>query len=147
MTPPKDPNAHLKNYVDYYRGLEAPGFAVLITGDWGTGKTHLVRHLLPWDQEQSYYISLFGLKAPEDIISAIYAAMYPDTDKLQKLIGGVGEATKGVSVAGFGVGGVGSVLAGLVAAQMKREVDSSKVIIFDDLERSDISPKALLGIC
>lgn len=29
---------NLEIYLDYYIGLDAPGFAVLVTGEWGSGK-------------------------------------------------------------------------------------------------------------
>jgi hypothetical protein len=141
-------NAHLENYLNYYQTLEAPRFAVLITGEWGTGKTYLVRKLLPSEGEgaKAVYASLFGLKSAEDVVAAIYAEMHPSEHKLQENIEKVGDAIKGVSVAGFGVGGVGSAFASLVSAKLRKEVDASKTIVLDDLERSEISDKALLGI-
>jgi hypothetical protein len=143
-----DPNVHLKNYLSYYQALETPLFAVLITGEWGTGKTHLVKKLLPWegDDPKAYYVSLFGLKSSEELVAAVYAEMYPLVDKAQKGIEKLGEAIKGMSLYGVGIGGAGSVIANLLAANIRKEVDPSKVIIFDDLERSDINDKVLLGI-
>lgn len=77
-------NAHLENYLNYYQTLEAPRFAVLITGEWGTGKTYLVRKLLPseGDEAKAIYVSLFGLKTAEDVVAAIHAEMHPSTDRL-----------------------------------------------------------------
>ncbi|MFO1104006.1 MAG: P-loop NTPase fold protein [Methylocystis sp.] len=141
-------NAHLENYLDYYQTLEAPRFAVLITGEWGTGKTYLVgkRLCLQGEDAKAIYVSLFGLKTAEDVVATIYAEMHPSEHKLQENIEKVGEAFKGVSVAGFGVGGAGSAFASLISAKLRKEVDASKTIVLDDLERSEISAKVLLGI-
>ncbi|WP_420169959.1 P-loop NTPase fold protein, partial [Morganella morganii] len=35
-------NSNLKNYLDYYTKLENPGYALLITGGWGSGKTYQI---------------------------------------------------------------------------------------------------------
>ncbi|WP_352550474.1 hypothetical protein [Mesorhizobium australicum] len=32
----------MKKYLDYYRTRKEPHYAVLVTGDWGTGKTYQV---------------------------------------------------------------------------------------------------------
>ena len=73
------PNAHLPDYIKSSKGLKKPGFAVLVTGEWGTGKTRLIRQLLPWEgkDKQSYYVSFFGLKSAAEVDAAIDAEMYP----------------------------------------------------------------------
>jgi Cdc6-like AAA superfamily ATPase len=86
--PSEDPNSHLKNYIEYYQNLEAPRFAVLVTGEWGTGKTHLLKELLPWEGEnaKACYISLFGMKNSEEVFAAVYAGMHPVSDKIARKI-------------------------------------------------------------
>jgi hypothetical protein len=143
------PNAHLADYINYYRGLKKPGFAVLVTGEWGTGKTHLIRQLLPWEGEdkQSNYVSFFGLKSAAEVDAAIYAEMYPRRSALQERVKGVGEATRGVSVHGYSAGGIIDGGANLISAYMRKEIDTSKPIIFDDLERSSMeTDKEKLGV-
>ena len=54
--------SHLQDYLEYYCSLEVPQYAVLVTGDWGTGKTYQVRKILPKDK--AYYVSLFGRLIP-----------------------------------------------------------------------------------
>lgn len=135
------PNSHLADYIDYYQKLQEPGYAVLVTGEWGTGKTHMMKELLPWEGEnkQSYYVSLFGLKTADEVDAAIYAEMYPLRSSVQDGIKDAGEATRGVSLHGYSLGGVLSGAANAVAAYMRKEIDLSKPIIFDDLERSSIA--------
>jgi hypothetical protein len=37
-------NSHVKDYLNYYCRLnQAPGFAVLLKGEWGAGKTHFIK--------------------------------------------------------------------------------------------------------
>ncbi|MFO1126562.1 MAG: P-loop NTPase fold protein [Methylocystis sp.] len=141
-------NAHLENYLDYYQTLEAPRFAVLVTGDWGTGKTYLVKKLLPPEGEgrKAFYVSLFGKNSSEEVMAAVYTEMHPTGEKVQKHLEKLGEATKGMSAYGFGLGGAGSFATNLIGASLSKKVDSSKVIVFDDLERSAIKPKTLLGV-
>ncbi len=143
-----DVNAHLENYLDYYQRLEAPRFAVLVTGEWGTGKTHLIKKLLPskGESRKAFYVSLFGMNCSEEVMAAVYAEMHPYGEIAKKLFEKFGDATKSVSAYGFGIGGTGSFVANFIAASLKKEVDSSKVIVFDDLERSAIKPKTLLGV-
>jgi hypothetical protein len=137
---PEGPNSHLSEYIKYYRTLERPGFAVLVTGEWGTGKTHLLKQLLPWegDQKQSHYVSFFGLKNADEVYAAVYAEMYPSLSIFQEKVKGLGEATRGVSAFGVGVGGLLSGGATLLSAYMRKDIDISKPIIFDDLERSSM---------
>ena len=38
-------NSHLEDYLDYYCGLShSPGFAVLLKGEWGCGKTWFIKN-------------------------------------------------------------------------------------------------------
>ena len=46
-------NDALTSYLDYYKSLERPGFALLVTGAWGSGKTFQVTAAL--DESESCY--------------------------------------------------------------------------------------------
>ena len=134
----------------YYNSLKEPGFAVLVTGEWGTGKTHLMKELLPWegDAKKSYYVSFFGLKSTAEVDVALYAEMYPRLSAAEQRVKGVGEATRGVSGHGFGAGGLIGFASNLILAYMRKEIDTSKPIIFDDLERSSMATnEEKLGGC
>jgi hypothetical protein len=105
-----DPNRHVREFLDYYINFkQAPRYAVMLSGKWGAGKTHQAKvvldSLLPdnansshtlhsikkrWDwfrgREQElvnkHYVivSLYGLKSPQEIDDAMFAALYPWTD-------------------------------------------------------------------
>ena len=39
-------NEHIKKYIEYYIGIENPQDAVLLTGNWGCGKTYFIKELI-----------------------------------------------------------------------------------------------------
>ena len=67
MTTEDQKNSHLIQYLDYYIKLENPGYAVMVTGDWGVGKTYQVK-------------KYFGLKKENKIQST------PETNIIKKTI-------------------------------------------------------------
>ncbi|MDP3317014.1 MAG: hypothetical protein Q8M47_13235 [Devosia sp.] len=141
-SPSFDDSDHLAAYLNYYRGRQSPGYAVLVTGDWGTGKTYQVRKALPKDE--AYYVSLFGLASNDEVIFAVFAAMFPSRAKIHELAGRVTETT--AEVPGLGALAVGGLASGIVGAFVRREVKTDKPIIFDDLERCGLNVKETLGI-
>ena len=50
--------SNLNNYIDYYKTLVKPGYAVLVTGKWGTGKTYQVKKALRNDKYSVSYTHL-----------------------------------------------------------------------------------------
>ncbi|MGB3389317.1 MAG: hypothetical protein WBA88_15170 [Pseudaminobacter sp.] len=139
---PLAPRSHLKEYLDYYRSRKEPHYAVLVTGDWGTGKTYQVRQAIP--AEEAYYVSLFGLNSADDVIAAVYTAMFPAKAWVKKIADGVGDMT--AEVPGLGSLAVSGLTSGLVGAFLRQEVRNDKPIIFDDLERCGLGVKETLGI-
>lgn len=129
--------SHLKEYLDYYKTLTSPGYGVLVTGDWGSGKTHQVTQIL--NKDEIYYISLFGTQTTEEIYSTVYAKMYPAL----AITKGLAKSSDG---AGAGPVNVGGLVAGLANAFIREHVKNDRILIFDDLERSKIATNDLLGI-
>ena len=75
-------NKHIKEFLDEYLQIEKPGFAVLIKGAWGSGKTYFVKnyieHQLKLNNKElkPIYISLFGVSSKEEIDNRIYEAVH-----------------------------------------------------------------------
>lgn len=134
------PPSALRAYLDYYRKLAAPGFAVLVTGAWGIGKTHQVFHSL--DSEEFFHISLFGLRTAEELRSAVFAQMFPARHRVKALAGDVTQSLHAAS-GPFALGGFAP---SLLSAFLDREVTAERILIFDDLERSRMPLKVLLGV-
>lgn len=100
---------NLKGIVDYYLKSNT-NYALLITGEWGIGKTYYFKNILSKDicntptynDESKKYrpilVSLFGLKSIEEIQLEIFLCLYPilKNNKL-KLGASIGKAiTKGI---------------------------------------------------
>ncbi len=131
----------LKSYLDYYKSLDAPGFAVLVTGDWGCGKSYQVK--LALGEAERFYVSLFGISSEADVYGAVLAKMAP----IRSLVRSSAKQVQGVSGSYNGIGGsVGGVLAGVTNAVVRDKVDKSRVLILDDLERCTVDLKNILGI-
>ncbi|WP_458722854.1 P-loop NTPase fold protein [Pseudomonas brenneri] len=130
-------SSHLKEYLHYYKNLSSPGYGVLVTGDWGSGKTHQVTQIL--NHNEIHYISLFGTQTTEEIYSSVYAKMHPALAFTKD----VANSSDG---AGVGPVNIGGLFSGLANALIREQVKNDKILIFDDLERSKIDTNDLLGV-
>ncbi|HHP7421126.1 TPA: P-loop NTPase fold protein [Providencia rettgeri] len=139
-------NKHLTTYLDYYRTLEKPGYAVLVTGDWGCGKTYQIKKY--FKEHEICYVSLFSINSIDDIYATVFAKMYPKKAALKKLVGSIGDVD--ASVSDSVTLGLGGILSRVGNALIKENVDNKKIIIFDDLERAIdkniINISELLGV-
>jgi len=130
----------LKRYLDYYIEQAEPSYAVLITGDWGIGKTYQVMNSLP--KEKVCYVSLFGLSSTSEIYANVFAEMYPTRNFLKKSATAVKDSTAEWNDITFGAG---NIISSLADAFIKEKVDNTKIIVFDDLERCSVKLKDILG--
>lgn len=128
--------------------------AVLIDGDWGSGKTYFVKEKLIKALEQAnlkkkvYYISLYGISSTEEIMSEIYSSVFWEVFDNK-----FGEKN------GENIQKGASFISKLVATGMKYfNINTSElpslsdiqkikkaIIIFDDLERCEIEINKTLG--
>lgn len=132
---------NLENYLNFYQTLKSPGFAVLVTGEWGSGKTYQVLKAIP--AELQCHVSLFGISTSQEIYSTVFAKMYPGKNFAKKLV----ELTKDVSSEVSGVTfGAGAIISGVLTPLIKQTVDKNKIIIFDDLERCLMPNSEILGV-
>jgi len=136
------PETRLEEYLAYYVSQKEPGYAVLITGDWGTGKTYQITSALPTDH--AHYISLFGLNSSDEIEAQVFAKMYPKKASLKKLADKL--STINVGVPGYGSLGVNGLTSVLASTFIKNEISNSKPLIFDDLERCSVANRKVLGL-
>lgn len=134
-------NNYLKEYLDYYKKLNNPGYAILITGEWGSGKTYQIKKLLL--SNEMYYISLFGINNQSDIYASVFAKMYPLKGKAKAVTQKISETS--VEAGGLTLGLTG-LIGGLANAFMKETVNNDRVIVFDDLERCSLKPNEILGV-
>lgn len=154
----EDPNAHVKDYLQYYCSLREPGYALLINGKWGIGKTQLVKRILDGMKDsvatekptlKYLMVSLYGMRSAKEIGDELYTQLHPVL------------SSKGMAIAS-------KVAKGLLKASLKIDLESGSsvtaspiipeldlpeylrntegfVLVFDDLERSEIPINESLG--
>ena len=131
---------NLREYLEYYCTLEEPEYAVLVTGEWGCGKTYQVKQCL--SELNSYYVSLFGLATTDAVHDAVLSEMAPLLTGARKLLpsisGGIGAI--------FGVSSINAIAPGIINAALRRKIKPDKVLIFDDLERCTLNLRDLSGV-
>jgi len=139
VRPERSRNQHVRDFLTYYSQFpQSPGYAVLLNGPWGAGKTFLIKgmikELLP-EKSQSAYVSLFGVSSVDEIDAALLQAVYPVLSwKSTRLAGKVAKAALKFFNAD---------------PELKPSdvLDHSKLelIVFDDLERVEMSINEVLG--
>ena len=138
---------NLKEIVDYYLKSNT-NYALMITGEWGIGKTYYFKNILSkeisktstFNNDSKKYrpilVSLFGLKSIEEIQSEIFLCLYPilKNSKL-KLGASIGKAvTKGI----LHLKGLGEYTKYIeeVNVNTKDFINFEELVLcFDDLER------------
>jgi hypothetical protein len=131
-------NKHIDNYIEYYCSYSGhQGFAILLSGDWGAGKTHFIKKKIDMDKERYLYISLYGLEKLSQIEDQLFQQLHPTFSSDYFSLGSklLGHALKV---------GVGLELEG---EQLKKfmKMSTDKIIVFDDLERCKIDIGDVLG--
>lgn len=134
---------------------EEPVGALLLSGEWGCGKTYLIEHEFKEkvkDTTVVLRISLFGMMKIEEIHNAIKHAWLEEYCKLKGFSSVFDIVTKGKKILnkmGFisdAIKGVANTeFLDLVPIKNKME-DKSVVLVFDDLERCNINIVDVLGL-
>ncbi|EIA1616193.1 hypothetical protein K6825_004377, partial [Escherichia coli] len=123
-------NEHIKQALSNYIIEDNPGYAVMITGRWGTGKTYTVKSLFP--DNDIYYISLYGLSSEAEIYATLFDVMNPNKKNIKRIF----DKFKAFEINAFGVKVTPVVMLSsfLNLSENKKNI-RQKIIIFDDLER------------
>lgn len=154
----KSDNEHIKKYLEYYKQLNSPGFAILLKGEWGCGKTYFIKkyfHLENEDDNQdkgAIYISLYGVSNTSSIDSLIFQKLLPSwlTSKQARLLGNIGKGLLKASLK-IDLNGDnkddGTVSLSIPDLKILEEFANleDKILIFDDLERCKVEINDLLG--
>tara|TARA_R110000868_G_scaffold349338_1_gene610626 strand:- start:190 stop:2079 length:1890 start_codon:yes stop_codon:yes gene_type:complete len=126
-----DPNAALRATLrDYLNRPQSQRYAILLTGPWGVGKTHLITTFLSqeFSHKNCYHVSLAGCADKRGFDEAVFGAIYPQLTGKSGKIGGM------LLSAAAKFGGV-TVPDGL---HTLLETAQNGIYVFDDLERSDL---------
>ena len=173
--------SHLKDCLKGYTALEEPGYAVLVTGEWGAGKTFQVKNCIPEDER--LYVSLYGVQTVHQLDSEVYST-YARSMANQKLKtdDDINDTTPlswswawacawtkkkaklaisyvlswvvrkqlfksiiDMVVASIPFGGAAKI-PNIVMSVFKQGMKNDKILVFDDLERSNLNLRAVLGV-
>ncbi|MBP59441.1 MULTISPECIES: P-loop NTPase fold protein [Idiomarina] len=137
-------NACTEELVNYYVKSAPPGeFALLIAGRWGSGKTHFLKRHLQKNDIDHVYVSVNGLADIQSVNDEVLAQFHPrlhgPKSRLARRL-----LTKGLTSAiGVNIGDDESELIDNLFKEFKEP--KGKLIIFDDIERAEVSAAELLG--
>ncbi|ECC2972091.1 hypothetical protein AHW80_20255 [Salmonella enterica subsp. enterica] len=158
-----DLNNHIIDNLNYYLNTSAPEYAFMITGGWGAGKTHFIENFIKEYNKNAVdnqsgnkiiKISLFGFKTTVSIDEMIFQSLHPLLGhRYTKLAGNI---LKGALKLGCKIDINGDskpdidINASLDKVKLSdifsTNTDSGEIIIaLDDLERTDIPLKEILG--
>lgn len=142
----------LNNYIKHYLEEDKTHTAIMLTGEWGSGKTYYIENeLIPFLQDgkknKCVVISLYGLEDISEISKSIYMelrmkSVIKDSEMLTtgKIV--VKTVIKNV----FGKFGIDTNMSDDDLQNVYSSVDlDKKLLIFEDLERSHIEIIKLLG--
>lgn len=152
-------NTNIETFLDNYLKDPDPQYAVLLTGDWGCGKTFFIRRWIEKvsakadaEELKPLYVSLFGLSSTKEVTEAINHALFPILDnKYFKAFSKFGQVLgKVVLKCDFDVYGTNGSVNFDINPLMQLFSDDSTIkgqrfIVFDDLERCNINVKEILG--
>lgn len=149
------PNFHIEEFLKYYYSFEQePGYAVLLKGKWGTGKTWFINQTLnslAQDGGKYLYVSLYGVTSFEEIEDEFFKQLHPRlSSKSMALAGkiakGLLKTTLKIDLDGDGKSD-GSVSAQVPELNLPDYLTNTSgfIIVFDDLERASINLESLLG--
>lgn len=144
----------LDELLYYCREIEPVG-ALLLTGEWGCGKTYLIENELKdalTDEAVVLRVSLFGISSPEEIHNAVknaWIVAYCKVKGIDEVAEKVGEGKKLIAKLEF----LPEWLRGIASTDVtsffpinKKMEDKSVILVFDDLERCRMCSVDVLGI-
>lgn len=147
-----EPNEALIHFLDRYCSASvAPGYAVMLKGPWGSGKTWFVekyRDRLTGKKMRSLYVTLFGVKRPADISDQFFAQIHTvlGDAKVQKGWSIAKSLLKGaLRVDLDGDGKEDGSLQISIPDLGKWASTEGAILIFDDLERVGMPMEDMLG--
>lgn len=147
-------NNHIESFLNHYIDLAiAPEYAVLLTGEWGSGKTFFIKNFLESkkDDKKIINISLFGLTKLEEINEQIFQQLHPILSHkymsiASKFIKGAVKLGTSIDLNGDGKGEVSINMNPLDLFSSDNNAGKNEYIfVFDDLERTKIHISEVLG--
>jgi septin family protein len=141
-------NQGIRDFLASYCRRESPKYAVMITGEWGAGKTWLVNEIMKQEGLEHFRISLFGISTRQEIYDEFFAQCHP-------MLASPGTRV----VAGIARGILSRITFPIGSADMQSQTQleqlglkellinvKDKIVILDDFERCRLPVRETLGI-
>lgn len=138
----------------YYCKEPKPVGALLLSGEWGCGKTYLIEHNLKDMLKEKFYIlrvSLFGITSIEEIHKSVREKWLEAYYESKNISNVAEKIQKGKEIIAK-VEGLPDIIKGVAATnltsfiEVKEKIgDKSVVLVFDDLERCCLNSVDVLG--
>ncbi|PFJ21938.1 hypothetical protein COI92_30140 [Bacillus anthracis] len=135
-----------------YIKRENTSYAILLNGEWGSGKTYFWENILKKEikkiNEKIIYVSLYGVNSIEEINKKIFLGKWEKLEKVteNKIVGGVTEIAKAI------LGSAKNMELPFIKSIETPNIDyrqflnfTETVLCFDDLERASIDINEVLG--
>ena len=142
----------LNNYILQYLKKDKTKTAIMLTGEWGSGKTYYIENeLVPFLKEQkvtAVVVSLYGLSDISTISKSIYMELRMGTwAKKQSETVATGKIiAKNVLKNITGLVGINLELTDADLEKIYESIDlKDKLLIFEDVERSNVDITNILG--
>lgn len=147
-------NSELSKYILHYIRANRTRSAIMLTADWGTGKSYYIQNeLIPFlGKEENgccpcIVVSLYGLKSVDEISKSLY---------LESRMKFLAKNSEGIATGKFAVRTIVKGITSFLGVDLSKTEDelqelyqsvdlSGKLIIFEDIERSGISILEILG--
>lgn len=130
-------NLHIIPQLDAFAALPAPGFALMIDAPWGAGKTHALQNWLK--DRRHLYVSLYGVQSRDEIERAIFLA------RLSAIDNGTARAVATLVSAGVEALAAHYKIKNQLKVKDLAQAALPQLLIFDDLERTEMSVNELLS--
>lgn len=151
-------NDELKEYIYHYATEDKTHSAIMLTGGWGTGKSYFIQNALkPYLKEKGIecvIVSLYGLKELTEISKLIYldAKFGKLSEKTRFIKSKFKHSEEGVFAVKtifkglFSYKGIDISLSDSSIEKLVKSIDlTNKLVVVEDLERSDINIAEVLG--
>ena len=143
----------LNNYIKHYLEEDKTHTAIMLTGEWGSGKTYYVENVLAPSlknenkKNRCIVISLYGFENISDISKSIYMELRMKTLEKNSEVKATGKLIAKTIVKGVaGIFGIDANMSEDDLQNLYSSIDlSDKLLVFEDLERSNIELTKLLG--
>lgn len=133
-----DVHSPLGAFLTDYFCQHSPGYAVLVTGPWGIGKTHQVKRCL---NKKYIFVSLAGVKTDLDVHNSVIFAHKPSRKIWTIIVSYVKKIFTSSAIANAIL-----LVPSVALVFMRDTISKDHTIVFDDLERCKLDCEDVLGI-